>query len=184
MAATTLRAIMRRPPFSPLHRRRLAGVLAASLALLLALPAAAQWRWRDANGRVTASDRPPPREIPDKDILQRPNAAAARAVATAPPASAAASAAVAAASAPVDKDLQARKKAAEAEQQAKAKAEEQRNAAIRADNCARARSHLATLDSGQRLARINDKGEREVLDDEARAAEVRRAREVIASDCR
>ena len=88
------------------------------------------------------------------------------------------------ASAPVDKELQARKKAAEAEQQAKAKAEEQRNAAIRADNCARARSHLATLDSGQRLARINDKGEREVLDDEARAAEVRRAREVIASDCR
>jgi len=180
---------MRRPPFSPLHRRRLAGVLAASLALLLALPAAAQWRWRDANGRVTASDRPPPREIPDKDILQRPAAAAARAVApAAPPASAAASGAVAAASgsasAPVDKELQARKKAAEAEQQAKAKADEQRNAAIRADNCARARSHLATLDSGQRLARINDKGEREVLDDEARAAEVRRAREVIASDCR
>ncbi|MCA0240952.1 MAG: DUF4124 domain-containing protein [Proteobacteria bacterium] len=163
------------------------GVLAASLALLLALPAAAQWRWRDANGRVTASDRPPPREIPDKDILQRP-AAAARPTANAAPANTAASAAVVAASgpasAPVDKDLQARKKAAEAEQQAKAKAEEQRNAAIRADNCARARSHLATLDSGQRLARINDKGEREVLDDAARAAEVRRARDVIASDCR
>jgi hypothetical protein len=179
---------MRRPLLSPLHRRHLAGVLAASLALLLALPAAAQWRWRDANGRVTASDRPPPREIPDKDILQRP-AAAARAVnAAPPPASGAASGVVAtasgAASAPVDKDLQARKKAAEADQQAKSKAEEQRNAAIRADNCARARSHLATLDSGQRLARINDKGEREVLDDEARAAEVRRAREVIASDCR
>ncbi len=178
---------MRRPPLFPLHRRQLAGLLAASLALLLALPAAAQWRWRDANGRVTASDRPPPREIPDKDILQRP-AAAARSAATAGPASAAAAgvavAATGAASAPVDKELQARKKAAEADQQAKAKAEEQRNAAIRADNCARARSHLATLDSGQRLARINDKGEREVLDDAARAAEVRRAREVIASDCR
>ncbi|MFT3822022.1 MAG: DUF4124 domain-containing protein [Rubrivivax sp.] len=178
---------MRRPLLSSLHRSRLAGVLAASLALLLALPAAAQWRWRDANGRVTVSDRPPPREIPDKDILQRPGTAA-RAAAAAAPASVAASgvavAASGAASVPVDKELQARKKAAETEQQAKAKAEEQRNAAIRADNCARARSHLATLDSGQRLARINDKGEREVLDDEARAAEVRRAREVIASDCR
>ena len=43
---------------------------------------------------------------------------------------------------------------------------------------------LATLDSGQRIARINAEGEREILDDEARAEEARRAREVIASDCR
>ena len=163
------------------------GTLVVAVALLSALPAEAQWRWRDANGRVTASDMPPPREIPEKDILQRPSAAAKAAAAAATPAASAASAAAAAApaaSAPADKDLQARKKAAEQEQQAKAKAEEQRNAAIRADNCARARSHLSTLESGQRLARINDKGEREVLDDKARADEVRRAREVIASDCR
>jgi hypothetical protein len=34
------------------------------------------------------------------------------------------------------------------------------------------------------MARVNDKGEREVLDDKARADEMRRARDVIASDCR
>ena len=163
------------------HRTRLACGLVAAVALTLALPAAAQWKWRDASGRVSASDLPPPRDIPEKDILQRPSAT--RSPAAAAPAASAASA-PAAASAAVDKELEARKRAAEQQQQAKAKAEEQRNAAVKAENCNRARSHLATMDSGQRLARINDKGEREVIDDKTRADEMRRAREVIASDCR
>jgi hypothetical protein len=164
----------------------------------LADPAQAQgqWKWRDAQGRVTVSDLPPPREVADKDILQRP-AAVARAPAPAVPGVApaaagagvaapgvAASAPAAARPAPVDKELEARKRAAEAEKAAKAKAEEQRAAAVRAENCKRARQHLATMDSGQRVARINEKGEREVLDDETRAAESRRAREIIASECR
>ena len=40
------------------------------------------------------------------------------------------------------------------------------------------------MESGQRMARMNDKGEREILDDKQRAEESRRAREVIASDCK
>jgi type II secretory pathway component HofQ len=170
---------MRCSPALRLHRP-LGGLLLAALATLLALPVDAQWRWRDASGRVTASDLPPPREIPEKDILQRP-------VGARPPAPAAPAAAASAAPAPVpavDKELEARKKAADQQQQAKARAEEQRLAAVRAENCSRARSHLANLESGQRLARVNDKGEREFLDDKVRADEVRRAREIIASDCR
>ena len=171
---------MRRPT---LHFRRSprAGLLLATLALCLAVPAAAQWKWRDASGRVTASDLPPPRDVPERDILQRPNALS-RARATAAAASAPASAPLVSPAA--DKELEARKRQAEQQQLAKAKAEDQRNAAIRADNCSRARSHLSTLESGQRLARVNDKGEREFIDDKTRADETRRAREVIASDCR
>ena len=45
-------------------------------------------------------------------------------------------------------------------------------AAQRADNCRRARTHMATLDSGMRMSRTNDKGEREVLDDKQRADEI------------
>jgi hypothetical protein len=159
-------------------------LVAATLALSLAQPAAAQWKWRDATGRVTASDMPPPRDVPEKDIIQRPGSARAY---VAPPAAASAASAAAAApraSAPVDKELEARRKAAEQQAQAKAKADEARIAAQRADNCARARSYLQTLDSGMRIARTNDKGEREFLDDQARAAEARRARDTIASDCR
>ena len=46
------------------------------------------------------------------------------------------------------------------------------------------REQLATLDSGQRIARVKADGEREILDDEQRAKESRRARDVIASECR
>ncbi len=171
---------MCRAASSLVHKSLLWMILAAA-GLTLALPADAQWRWRDANGRVTASDLPPPREIPEKDILQRPGPQTRPAAAApAAPASGAASAV-----APVvDKELEARKRAADQQAQAKARAEEARNAAIRAENCGRARSHLSTLESGQRLARVNDKGEREIIDDKTRADEVRRAREVIASDCK
>ena len=84
----------------------------------------------------------------------------------------------------MEREVQARKKAAEQEQAAKAKADEDKLAAQRADNCRAARGHLTALESGQRIARTNDKGEREVLDDKGRADETRRAREVVASDCR
>jgi hypothetical protein len=175
---------MRRPPL-PARRARVSCLVTACVCLTLALPAAAQWKWRDANGRVTASDLPPPHEVQDKDILQRPAAAGRKLLVVATPAASAASGAAAPVATPSgDKDLQARKQAAEQQQLAKAKAEEQRNAAIRAENCTRARSHLATLDSGQRMARINAKGEREIIDDQTRAEEARRARQVIASDCR
>ncbi len=158
---------------------------AAGLALaVLAAPAQAQWKWRDAAGRVTASDRPPPMEIPDKDILARPLASQRRAAAAAPAASAASAAAAAASATPLEAEVEARRRAAEQQAAARAKVDEERLAAQRAENCRRARSHLAALESGQRMARSNERGEREVLDDKGRADEMRQARAVIASDCR
>ena len=74
--------------------------------------------------------------------------------------------------------------ATEREQAAKEKADAAKLAEQRAENCRNARAHLAALDSGQRIARYNDKGEREILDDRQRAAETRRARDVIAAECR
>jgi Domain of unknown function (DUF4124) len=155
--------------------------VAALLLLAVHLPLHAQWKWKDASGRITVSDLPPPRGVADRDILQRPEVKAR--VAPAAPAASAASAA-APTPRPVDKDLEARRRAAEEEKQAKARAEEEKLAAQRAENCKRARAHLAALDSGQRIARYNDKGEREFLDDAGRSAETRRAREAIASECR
>ncbi len=169
-----------------------APLLAGLLMVAVHAGAQAQWKWRDAQGRVTVSDLPPPRVVPDKDILQRPDPArrAAPPAAAASPAgvtaAAAPAAAPAAASAPTtfDKDLEARKRAADQERLAKAKAEEDKLAGQRAENCRRARQHLASLDSGQRIVRSNDKGEREFIDDATRAAEARRAREVIGTECR
>ena len=67
---------------------------------------------------------------------------------------------------------------------ARAEADKQKAAAARKDNCQRARDQLATLDSGQRIARIKADGEREILDDDMRAKETKRARDIIASECR
>lgn len=148
---------------------------------MLALPAQAQWKWRDGRGQITVSDTPPPRDIPSKDILQQPELAVRKPVA--PPPAASAASAVAAKPA-VDPALEERKRLAEQEQATRAKGEEQKAAAARQDNCQRAREQLATLDSGQRIARVKTNGEREYLDDATRAQESQRARQIISSDCR
>ena len=155
------------------------------LVCCLALPAQAQWKWRDKEGRVTASDLPPSRGVPEKDIIQRPPEVRRAPVRPDPaPSAASAPGLPAALKGPLEREVEARKLRAEQEQTAKAKADEERLRVQRTENCRRARSHLAALDSGQRIARVNDQGEREVIDDRVRADEQRRAREVIGSDCR
>ena len=160
----------------------------------LTLPAQAQWKWRDQRGQVQYSDLPQPPGVPEQNILSRPASSKARLAVMSPAASAvvpamaasgpAASASSALAPHTIDPELEARRKKAEAEQAAKAKAEEARVAAARADNCKRAQSQMRTLDSGIRIARTNEKGEREILDDSQREEEVRRTRDVISADCR
>jgi hypothetical protein len=172
-------------PFILTLHRRLAGLsLAAVACLLLSSPAEAQWKWRDSRGQIHISDIPPPRDVPDKDVLQRPEPTVRKA-APAPVAPASAGVATAApGKTPVDPELDERRKRTEQEQAARAEADKQKAAAVRKDNCQRAREQLATIDSGQRIARIKADGEREILDDEQRAKEARRARDAIASECR
>lgn len=162
-------------------------LLAALIGIVLVAPAAAQWKWRDGKGQVQYSDLPPPQGTPEKDILQRPAGGALRA---APTPAAMPIGAASAASAPLlapkgtEPELEAKRKKQEQDEADKKKAEEQRIAAVKADNCQRARSQLRTLESGVRIARTNDKGEREILDDRQLAGEQKRARDVIASDCK
>lgn len=157
--------------------------LAAALSIT-ALPAGAQaqWKWRGADGKVQYSDRPPPPEVAEKNILARPSGAR-RYEGSDPPA-----ATPDAASGPAikasDPQLQARKREADQAEKAKQKAEEERLDRQRADNCARARTYAKTLGDGLRVSRTNDKGETEILDDAARSQELARAQQVIASDCK
>lgn len=177
MLSALLRSAVRRPATIS---------LAALLLATAGAPALAQYKWKDSRGQVHVSDLPPPRDIPDKDVLLRP-ATTARPVTTAPAASAAAGAAsgaVVATRAPLDPELETRRKRAEQDAKAKAKVEEDTLAAQRADNCQRARQQLALIDNGQRLVQFNAKGERVAMDDAARANEQALARRVVAADCR
>lgn len=159
-----------------------------SVALMIALPAAsamAQWQWVDSTGSRVFSDTPPPAGTPDKNILKRPGGERQRAPAAVEASSpvATATAAAPAAKPGTDKDLEARKKAAEQAEEAKRKAEQEKLAKARAENCERAKRAKATMDSGVRIATTNAKGEREIMDDKARASESQRLDEIIRSDC-
>ena len=169
-----------------------ARLLAALLALVCACataqtaPATTTWKWRDASGRLVASDLPPPASVAAKDILERPTdlrriaPPAPKAAASAPTAAAAANS-----GAPrVDPELEARRRRAAEEQTAQAKAQQAQDNAARAENCVRAKGHLQALSEGQRMTRTNAQGEREVLDDKGRAEEMQRARAAITSDCK
>jgi hypothetical protein len=158
--------------------------------------AQAQWQWLDKDGKRVFSDRAPTADVPEKNILKRPGRAANAVPATAPSVGSdtsgvAAAATTAAAPAgnviklpSADKELEARKKAAADLEAAKRKADEERVAKARADNCNRAKRDKTTVDSGVRMARTNDKGEREVFDDAMRAAESKRLKEIMDADCR
>jgi hypothetical protein len=156
-------------------------VVAAMLGLAFALPASAQWKWRDKGGQTQYSDLPPPAGTPEQDILSRPTGATARKPAA--PVSAASGVPLLAPKA-VEPEMEAKRKKSEQEAADKAKAEEAKIAATRAENCSRAKAQLRSLESGMRMGQINDKGERIVLDDSARAAETKNAQEVVASECK
>ena len=83
----------------------------------------------------------------------------------------------------IDKDLAERMNKAVQAQAMQRKAEEDRISKLKADNCERAKLALKSLDSGVRLTQMNNKGEREVMDDAARAAEVKRIQSIVDSDC-
>jgi hypothetical protein len=171
---------------------------AACLMALVATGAHAQnlWKWRDASGQLHITDTAPPAGTPAKNILRAPpGAVPAAAPALSPLGSgtgtgavpAAAADPAAAASTAGETALEKKKKAADKERADKDKADraaiDAKNAAIRKDNCARAQAALPGLQNGQRIAKINGKGEREVLDDAGRAEEVKHTQEVIATNC-
>ena len=179
-----------------------------ALALVCACTASsAQWLWVSKDGHKVFSDRAPPPDVLEKDILKRPagrplspaaaqQAADAAAAAdvnaiTAPGAAAGTTAAAGAPGAPVpnknagvDKELEAKKKQAADAEAAKRKEEEDKITKAKIENCARAKQAKGTFDSGGRISRTNAAGEREVMDDAARAAEQKRIQGIMATDCK
>ncbi|MBC7601764.1 MAG: DUF4124 domain-containing protein [Ramlibacter sp.] len=163
-------------------------IRAVLIALACAMPVVvfAQWMWVDNSGRKVLSDQPPPMDIPAKNILRQPGVRAAPAAEPTAAASAAMPAKpdLAAVKPPgKDKELEARRKAVEAAQDEKSKAQDAEANKIRAENCGRARQAKRQFDSGVRLGRVNEKGEREILDDAARQVESKRIDGIIANDC-
>jgi Domain of unknown function (DUF4124) len=166
--------------------------MALALAALTLVPqeAQAQWQWRDAQGRITVSDRPPPSDVPASAVISRPTAGMSTtgAIPTSRPAataSAGGNAAMASNSAGSGKDpaLEATRQKNMEEAAEKKRMDEEKAMLTKRDNCSRAKGQALSIENGHRMTRINAQGEREHLDDKGRAEELARTREVISSSC-
>jgi type IV secretory pathway VirB10-like protein len=161
-------------PRSPLQST---GLVAITLLLAaVALPASAQWAWRDASGRTVYSDQPPPAGVKSEQILRQPGPYSQGAPAPAPDAK----------SAPktyAEREMEFRKRQQERAETDRKQAEEQARSEQKSQECERMRGYLRALDEGQRIARTDSQGNREFLDDAQRAAEIQRVRDALNRSC-
>lgn len=142
---------------------------------------AQQYKWVDKDGKVRYGDVPPP------GVKATPLRAPAR-PATSPAADAKGAKdkgdKPSGPLTPAQQEAEFRKRQIEAqkaqEKDAKA-AEEERS---RRENCQTAQDHLRVIESGQRMSRVDAKGERVFLDDDQRAAEGVRARKAVSDWCK
>lgn len=157
-----------------------AGFLLSALPVLATTP----WQWIDSAGRRVYSDTPPPASVPTKNIVKQPGARPYTQPGIEPSANqenpVPGAAKPKAGETPDDKS----KREADKTEAAQRKAQEEKNAAMRAENCQRAQISLATLQSGVRLVTTNALGEPVVMDDAQREQESQRLRGIIAENCR
>ena len=161
-----------------------------SLTVLLAfaLPASAQWAWKDLNGRLVYSDQAPPASVKPAQIVRQPGGAPASAPApvAAVPSQAGDAKADPSRGGPktlAEQEAEFRKRQKErADAEAKSQRDEQL-LAMKAAECERQRGYLRSLEDGNRIFQTTTSGEREVIDDARREAELRRVRESLIKNC-
>jgi hypothetical protein len=133
-------------------------VLLASM--LLALSAQAQtYKWVDKDGKVRYGDVPPPAAKEGKAAKKGPLT-------------------------PAERDQEFRKRREEAAKASADAERERKEQAAKQENCQRAREYLRGLESGQRISRVDAKGERYFLDDATRDQETARARQSVQEACK
>lgn len=164
-------------------------ILRIVLLCAIALPGLASaevYKWKDSDGKMRYSDVPPPSNIKQEPLygkkIPKPtgrapltsvdgdiNANISKIKPTTSKDGVATDNADAgknkAEKVPPSKEEAAAKRAADAEQQKKADEAKQAELKLKQENCKAARSNLATYTNGGRIAKTNEKGEREYLGD-------------------
>ncbi len=164
--------------------RTFASISCAALIVCAAtLPslACAQWVWKDDQGHMVMSDQPPPKDVPESRIVRSPSGRSLTPAPATPAPAAADGDNKPKTLAEQDADFKKRQKDA-AEAAKKQSDEEQKKAAI-AKACQQQRDNLAALQSGQRMATYDSSGNRSIMDDSARNAEMARQQSEIAANC-
>ena len=144
------------------------GVLFASAA------AAQQYKWTDQNGKTQYGDVPPP-GVKAQRLKPPPGPA--------PAPSAAGKKDEKGAAKPLSPEAAYRKRQEDAQKENEKNEKAEQEAAARKENCARAQEQLRQLETGQRIARTDAKGERYFLDDAQVAQEMARTRQIVQQSC-
>lgn len=140
--------------------------------------AGSAWVWLDERGQRVFSDMPPPPSVSDHRILRKPASAAARPATPEPTTSTQPKPATRPAA-----DTSVQREALIKQIESEAVETEKRNAAIREENCKRAKAALSVLAGSGRVVTLNDKGQRVTMDPATKKAERARAEEAIAENC-
>lgn len=143
---------------------------AIAVAALLATTAvnAQIYQWKDENGKTVISDKPPVggARSSRKIESEAPAASAAPQKTTA------------------DREMDFRKRQQEAQDKNDKAQKEQAAAADKKENCDRARRYLDSLQSGERIALRDDKGERYYMEDAQRQQEIAKAQQTVQESCK
>ena len=135
-------------------------------ALCLALPASAQiYQWKDQNGKTVISDKPPA----DQTQAQRVNTYGPSENKKQPTLA--------------EREMEFRKRQKDAQEKAEKTEKADAAAAEKNHHCQTARSQLRMLESGQRVAMRDEKGERYIIDDTQRSKEIERTKNTIEANC-
>lgn len=156
-------------------------IIALGIVSTIAVSAQAEtYQWKDANGRTIVSDTPPPGSAikgsralgtSPAPVSEKPKSEEASKTADAPKSNA-------------EKDMEFKKRQQEAKEKADKDSKEKTAEADKKDNCDRARRNLTALESTQPMATLDDKGERKIMDNSQREAEMERARKFMAESCK
>lgn len=147
-----------------------------TLALLPMSANAEIYKWKDANGVIRYSDVPPPSNVPHESLSTKKVVAPPTA-----PSPAETSAQKKSPAAGRDGDAVKRQEDAEA-----AKNKEQAKEAelkLKQQNCATAKANFQTYQQGGRIYKMNEKGEREYMDDAGIAKNLAQAQKDIDEYC-
>ena len=154
-----------------------------SMLFYTAVAFAQLYRWVDGDGRVHYSSTPPPAGVKSRTLAAPASAPVSPATNGEGAPDAAAKDAAKGPLTPAEQEQAFRKRQLEAQKAAEKAEAERKESAAQADNCNRAREYLRTLESGQRVSRTNAQGEREYIDDAARARETETARQAVTDWC-
>ncbi|MDR2508196.1 MAG: DUF4124 domain-containing protein [Candidatus Accumulibacter sp.] len=141
-----------------------------SITLLVSMLAQAQiYQWKDKDGRVVISDRPP---IDAKAEQKRGSGVSSSSSSPAPEQKSLS-----------EQEMEFRKRRKEAQEKEEKEQKTQAQAQQKQKYCAGLKNRLQTYQSGERIALRDDKGERYFLEDNQRAQEIQEMQQQMEQSC-